>query len=162
MRSYKGINGLITAFAEVINGFSSKKKVAFAGSVGVCTPFVELLAYGVRKKGLDMVFIPDAIIEKTKTMRLIEDIGYQVTEDKGNAEGSDIIVVLGGLAMPFAKKTIKDINDMINRINPDAKVIGVGFMKIFEKEGWINNVGFDVVIDSTLDPVKVITKDDEL
>lgn len=160
MGSYKGINGLITAFMEVINGFDDYKKgkkVAFAGSVGVCTPFVELLAYGARKKGLDMVFIPGADLEKTKMMRLVEDVGYQVTEDNGDAQGSDIIVILGGLAIPSSKKTVEDIKNLINRINPDAKIIGIGFMGIFEKEGWTEDIGFDVVIDSTIDPVRVIT-----
>jgi len=90
-------------------------------------------------------------------MRLVEDVGYQVTEDNGDAQGSDIIVILGGLAMPSSKKTVEDIKNLINRINPDAKIIGIGFMGIFEKEGWIEDIGFDVVIDSTIDPVRVIT-----
>lgn len=156
MPSYKGINGFITAFVDSIKG-STGKKIAFVGSAGVCTPFIELLAYGIRKIGFDMVFIPDAILEKTKKMRLVKDVGFQVTEEEGDAQGSDIIVILGGLAMPSAKKTVEGMKYLINRINPDAKIIGVGFMGIFEKEGWMGDIGFDVVIDATLDPVKVIT-----
>jgi len=156
MGSYKGINGLLTAFMKIISDFKEGTRVAFAGSVGVCTPFAELLAYAVRKKGFEMVFIPDAIIEKTKKMRMIEDIGYQATEDKGEATGSDIIVILGGLAMPSARKNVEDIKNLIKRINPDAKIIGVGFMGIFEQEGWTESIRFDTVIDSTIDPVKVI------
>jgi hypothetical protein len=36
-----------------------------------------------------------------------------------------------------------------------ALVIGVCFMKMFEKAGWLSTVAFDCLIDANIDPVEV-------
>ena len=155
--NYKGINGLLTAFVESIKDLDREAKVTFAGSVGVCTPFVELLAYSVRNKGFEMAFIPDAIVEDTRKMKLIEGVGYQVIDEEADPRDSDTVVILGGLAMPFSKKTAEDILKMIDEAsNKKTKIIGVGFMGIFEKQNWMDKIDFDVVIDGTIDPVRVL------
>jgi hypothetical protein len=155
--NYKGINGLLTAFVESVKDLDKEAMVTFAGSVGVCTPFVELLAYSVRNKGFEMAFIPDAIVKDARKMKLIEGIGYQVINEEADPNDSDTVVILGGLAMPFAKKTAEDILKMIDEVsNKKTKIIGVGFMGIFEKQSWTNRIDFDVVIDGTIDPVRII------
>jgi len=40
-----------------------------------------------------------------------------------------------------------------------VKVIGVCFMSMIEKAGWLNEISFDMIIDATIDPVTVTWKD---
>jgi len=39
-----------------------------------------------------------------------------------------------------------------------VKVLGVCFMNMFEKAGWLDTVSFDLMIDATIDPVRVVRK----
>ncbi len=38
---------------------------------------------------------------------------------------------------------------------PYAKIVGVCFMQMFEKAGWLDAFDFDLIIDAALDPVRV-------
>ena len=51
-----GIVGFTASFREVMADVPSGSKVVFAGSVAVCTPFIELLAYTVRDKNYEMLY----------------------------------------------------------------------------------------------------------
>jgi hypothetical protein len=44
---------------------------------------------------------------------------------------------------------------MLSR-HKDSAVIGVCFMNMFEKANWTNEISFDLLIDATIDPVRVI------
>jgi hypothetical protein len=39
--------------------------------------------------------------------------------------------------------------------HPDALLIGVCFMNMFEKAGWIRSMDFDLLIDAMISPVDV-------
>ena len=39
--------------------------------------------------------------------------------------------------------------------HPGAKVVGICFMQMFEKMGWLDALDFDLIIDAAIDPVKV-------
>jgi hypothetical protein len=39
--------------------------------------------------------------------------------------------------------------------HPDAALIGICFMKMFEKAGWLKAMEFDLLIDATINPVDV-------
>ncbi|MDY6959583.1 MAG: DUF2124 family protein [Halobacteriota archaeon] len=56
--SYRGLNGLIKAFKESIEGIKEGSKIAFVGSVGICTPFAQLLSYSLRDDG-EMVILDE-------------------------------------------------------------------------------------------------------
>jgi len=149
---YKGIGGLIKAFRECID--REEGKIAFIGSVGVCTPFAELLAYSLREKRFEMVYIPNAEVEEARKMKLIEGVGYQVVDEKVDPEGCDFIVVLGGLAVPKYPTTPEDVLNAIEKISRNARVIGFGFMGIFEKSRWKEKIDFNMMIDGKIEAVK--------
>jgi hypothetical protein len=56
--------------------------------------------------------------------------------------------------MPHSKEEVKA---MIDR-HGDVKVIGVCFMSMFGKAGWLDTITFDLLIDATLAPVTVTKK----
>ncbi len=157
MEKKKGIVGFTGTFSESIADVKGGSKVVFTGSVAVCTPFIELLAYTVRDKGFDMLYVPKANAKEARKIKAIENIGYSVVDEKGDPKNPDAIVVLGGLAMPKFGCTPEEVNQMIESLSGDKKPksIGVGFMNIFEKAGWDKKIDFDTVIDITMETVVV-------
>ncbi|RJS71932.1 MAG: DUF2124 domain-containing protein [Candidatus Syntrophoarchaeum sp. WYZ-LMO15] len=152
---YKGIGGILTAFRDLVDEFGEGTKIVFVGSVGVCTPLAELLAYAVRNKGFEMIYIPNADVKHARRMKLVEGIGYRVTDDRADPTNPDVILILGGLAMPKYPTTAEDVLKMIKEIGTDAMVLGLSFMGSFEKMGWRKVIPFDHVIDGVIDPVTV-------
>jgi hypothetical protein len=65
------------------------------------------------------------------------------------------IVIMGGLSMPSIPIDAEQVKAVIDR-HPGAAVIGVCFMHMFEKAGWLSTITFDCLIDATIDPVEVI------
>ena len=150
-----GIPGFTGTFRENIADIKDGSKVVFTGSVAVCTPFIELLAYTVRDRGFDMLYVPRADAKEARKIKKIENIGYSVVDEKGNPENPDAVVVLGGLAMPKFGCPPEDVIRMIKDISGDKnpKIIGVGFMNIFEREGWDKKIKFDTLMDTTMEVV---------
>jgi hypothetical protein len=64
------------------------------------------------------------------------------------------IVIMGGLSMPNVPIKAEQVKAVIGR-HPGALVIGVCFMHMFEKAGWLATVTFDCLIDANIDPVEV-------
>ncbi|MCW3134842.1 MAG: DUF2124 domain-containing protein [Methanophagales archaeon] len=155
MEKRSGIVGFTGTFRENIADVKEGSKVVFTGSVAVCAPFIELLAYTVRDRGFDMLYVPRADAKEARKIKEIENIGYSVVDEKGNPENPDVIVVLGGLAMPKFGCPPEDVIHMIEDISGDKKpkIIGVGFMNIFEREGWDKKINFDTLIDTTMEVV---------
>ena len=65
-----------------------------------------------------------------------------------------VIVVMGGLSMPNIPVTAEQAKAVIDR-HAGVAVIGVCFMRMFEKAGWLGTVTFDCLIDANIDPVEV-------
>jgi hypothetical protein len=65
---------------------------------------------------------------------------------------------MGGLAMPNIPLTKGDVKDLVRRYG-NAKVVGVCFMSMFEKAGWLDTISFDMMICATIDPVTVTWKE---
>jgi hypothetical protein len=64
---------------------------------------------------------------------------------------------MGGLSMPNVPVKKEQVKAVVDR-HPGAAVIGVCFMNMFEKAGWLDSVSFDMMIDATIDPVTVTWK----
>ena len=64
------------------------------------------------------------------------------------------IVVMGGLSMPNVPVKPDEVKAVIGR-HAGAAVIGVCFMHMFEKAGWLDTLTFDCLIDANIDPVEV-------
>ncbi len=155
MEKKSGIVGFTGTFRENMADVKDGSKVVFTGSVAVCSPFIELLAYTVRDRGFDMLYVPRAVAKEARKIREIENIGYSVVDEKGNPENPDAVVVLGGLAMPKFGCPPEDVTRMLEDISADKKpkIIGVGFMNIFECEGWDKKINFDTLMDTTMEVV---------
>ncbi|MGD9779523.1 DUF2124 family protein [Methanomethylovorans sp.] len=144
----KGIGGQLTAFRELVKRSES---IIFVGSPGFCTPFAELLAYGLRGSGKAMMFIPNTDVKNARSI-IAAPQGMQLG-DSVVPEG-DTIVLLGGLAMPRIGSTPGEVKAFLDNLPSGSRkklVIGVCFQSIFEKEGWTDIIGFDHIIDSDLE-----------
>lgn len=75
----------------------------------------------------------------------------QLNEEISDPHGSDAVVLLGGLTMPKANTDVDELNETIAEIlKDDGKIIGVGYMDMFTKAGWLDKVDFDCIVDGTL------------
>ncbi len=142
IQDFKGLGGMLNGFRDLVKEFES---VTFIGSPGFCTPFALFLGYPVREKRL--AFLPGLSVEKTRSIIATEygmELGERCSAD------ADVLVVLGGMAMPKIGVEIEDMKRLIEKI-PHKSLIGVCFMGIFEKAGWCDRIDFDCVMNTTLE-----------
>ena len=153
MAERTGIIGFTGAFKENVAEVRDGGKLVFAGSVAVCTPFAELLAYAVRDRGFELIYMPRAILAEARRMVWKEGIGFGVSEERADPRGADVLVVLGGLAMPRYGCSVQEVEVAIRELTVTTrpKLIGVCFMSIFERNGWSARLPFDVMIDTRLE-----------
>ena len=95
----QGIVGFTGSFRESVSDIKNESKIVFVGSVAVCTPFIELLSYSVRDKNYNLIYVPKSDISNAKTVKMRQNIGFSVMDEKANPQNPEV-VVLGGLAMP--------------------------------------------------------------
>ena len=145
VNEWKGINGQLVSFK---NEVGEAQKITFVGSPGVCTPFAELLAYTVRDR--ETYFIP--LLDVDDCHRFEEKPYAMVLSDEvSDPRGSDVVVLLGGLSMPKYDVDTEDAKALVSDIlKEDGLLIGVCFMDMFAKAGWLDKIDFDCVIDGTL------------
>lgn len=142
---FKGLNGNIVAFKEAVGDV---EKVTFLGTPGVCTPFAALFSYAIRDK--ESHFISGTDIDKCHQFEF-KPYGMQLNEEVSDPQESDAVVLLGGLTMPKANTNVDELNETISEIlKEDGKIIGVGYMDMFTKAGWLDKVDFDCIVDGTL------------
>jgi hypothetical protein len=153
----KGLSNFLKIYkAQMVSlGLKPGSKVAYIGCAGTCLPFIELFAFVLREAQVEQVFIPDGIVEETRSLGLVSGIGIQVG-GMAIANGADLVVLFGGISMPQCTIGIEGTNEAIGKImKPGGKVIGVCFMSMFEKAGWYGKVPFDTVIDAGIEPINV-------
>ena len=142
---FKGLNGNIVAFKEAVGDV---EKVTFLGTPGVCTPFAALFSYAIRDK--ESHFISGTDIDKCHQFEF-KPYGMQLNEEVSDPQESDAVVLLGGLTMPKANTDVDELNETISEIlKEDGKIIGVGYMDMFTKAGWLDKVDLDCIVDGTL------------
>ena len=143
--NWKGINGQIVSFKSEVG---DAQKITFVGSPGVCTPFAELLAYSVRDK--ETHFIPLLDVSDCHQFKA-KPYGMVLDDEVSNPEGSDAVVLLGGLSMPKYDVDTEEVKALVDGIlKENGQLIGVCFMGMFAKAGWLEKIDFDCVIDGTL------------
>jgi hypothetical protein len=153
---FHGVPGILRPFKEYIEKIGLKKgeQIVYYGVPGTCTPFVELLGYAVRSLELEQVFVPLADESRAHRIHHVTNIGMQVGPAPVNLKPKTI-VIMGGLSMPNVPINAEQVKAVIDR-HPGAAVIGVCFMHMFEKAGWLSTITFDCLIDANIDPVEVI------
>jgi hypothetical protein len=152
---FHGVPGILRPFKDYLekNGLKKGDQVVYYGVPGTCTPFVELLGFAVRSLELEQVFVPMVDESKAHKIHNIPDIGMQAGAAMLNLKPK-AMVIMGGLSMPNVPVNVEQVQAVIGR-HPDSKVIGVCFMHMFEKAGWLSSVSFDCLIDANIDPVEV-------
>jgi len=140
---FTGITENLLAFREEVK---NADKITFIGMPGVCSPFAMLFAYAVKEK--DSVFITGTDIKSARKMELTKQ-GMQFGEYADPK--ADVVVILGGLAMPKSNVKPEEVNKIIDEvIEKDGKLIGLCYMDIFRESGWHMKMDFDCIINGTL------------
>ena len=142
---WKGLNGQLVTFKKEVG---DAEKITFIGSPGVCTPFAEFLAYSVRDK--ETHFIPLLNIDDCHEFES-KPYAMVLKDEVSNPHDSDVVVLLGGLSMPKYDVDTEEVKGLVKEILKDGgQLMGVCFMDMFAKAGWLEKVDFDCVIDGTL------------
>ncbi len=147
VQDVKGLSGVLNGFRDLVK---DDKKITFVGSPGFCTPFALFLGYPVREK--DLFFVPG--LEKSKARKIISteyglELGVQADAD-AEASATDVLVVLGGMAMPKIGVKPEEMKEFLSKIKY-KKLIGVCFMGIFEKAGWCQALDYDYVLNMIIE-----------
>jgi hypothetical protein len=152
---FQGVPGMLRPFKEYLEkkGLSAGDQIVYYGCPGTCTPFVELLGFSVRRLNLEQVFVPYVDESKAQKLKLDPDIGMQAggTVKVGRPKA---VVVMGGLSMPNVPVTLEQVKSAVEKYH-DALIVGICFMNMFEKAGWLKSMEFDLLIDATINPVDV-------
>ncbi|VVB69933.1 Uncharacterised protein [uncultured archaeon] len=142
LQDVKGLGGMLNGFRDMVR---DDRKIVFVGSPGFCTPFALFLGYPVREK--ELAFIPG--LSKEKARRIIATEYGMELGDATDAD-ADVLVILGGMAMPKIGVRTEEMSDFLTKIKY-KKLIGVCFMSIFEKAGWCQALPFDFVMNMILE-----------
>jgi hypothetical protein len=154
---FHGVPGILRPFKEYIEKKGLKKgdQIVYYGVPGTCMPFVELLAFALRSLELEQVFVPFVDESRAKKIGHVDGVGMQARFGPVMLKPR-AIVIMGGLSMPGVPVKAEQVRAVMNK-HPGATVIGVCFMHMFEKAGWLNAITFDCLIDANIDPVDVTT-----
>ncbi|WP_369425103.1 DUF2124 domain-containing protein [Methanothrix sp.] len=142
VQDVKGLGGMLNGFRDMVKEYES---ITFIGSPGFCTPFALFLGYPVREKRL--AFVPGLSADRARRVIATEygmELGDRCSPD------ADVLVVLGGMAMPKIGVSIEEMKQLLSRI-PHKSVMGVCFMGIFEKAGWCDRIEFDYVMNTIIE-----------
>jgi hypothetical protein len=152
---FHGVPGILRPFKEFVEKTGMKKgdQIVYYGVPGTCTPFVELLAFAVRSIELEQVFVPFVDENRARKIGHVDDVGMQARAGPVTLKPK-AVVIMGGLSMPNVPAKAEQVKSVIDK-HSGATVIGVCFMHMFEKAGWLNTVSFDCLIDANIDPVEV-------
>ena len=157
--TFHGVPGILRPFKEFIekNGLKKGDQIVYYGVPGTCTPFVELLAFAVRSLELEQVFVPFVDESRAKKIGHVDDVGMQARAGPVMLKPK-AVVIMGGLSMPNVPVKAEQVKAATESSIPERWLIGVCFMHMFEKAGWLSTVSFDCLIDANIDPVDVTTK----
>jgi hypothetical protein len=152
---FQGVPGMLRPFKDFIEkkGLKTGDQIVYYGCPGTCTPFVELLGFAIRGLQLEQVFVPFVDESKAQRLKLVQDVGMQAAAPE-KIRSPKAVVVMGGLSMPNVPVTMEQVKSAVMKY-PDAALIGICFMNMFEKAGWLKAMEFDLLIDATIDPVNV-------
>ncbi len=117
-------------------------------------PFAELLGFATRSLELAQIFVPMVNEGKARTIHHISDVGMHAGPPQISLKPK-AIVIMGGLSMPNVPVRVEQVKEVID-MHKGALVIGICFMYMFEKAGWLSKIRFNCLIDANIDPVEVI------
>jgi len=151
---YESVPGILRPFKSYIEERNLQKgsQIVYYGVPGTCTPFVELLGFAIRGIPVDQVFVPLVNESKARLIKLENDVGMQAGAPIKELKPA-VIILMGGLSMPNSGVTAGQMKAVVGKY--PVPFIGVCFMKMFEKMGWLSEFDFDLLIDANIAPVDV-------
>ena len=151
---FESVPGILRPFKAYVESLSLQKgdQLVYYGVPGTCTPFIELLGFAIRGLPAEQVFVPLTDESKAKKIVPVADVGMQVSAT-GVRPNPKAIVLMGGLSMPNSTVTADQMKAVIGKYR--VPLVGVCFMKMFEKTGWTKTFDFSLLIDANIAPVDV-------
>jgi len=151
---FESVPGILRPFKTYVDSLSlsAGDQIAYYGCPGTCTPFIELLAFAARACQADQVFVPLTDEKKAKKIVYTPDIGMQVSWNPATVHPK-VVVLMGGLSMPGTNVTSEAMKAVVSKY--EVPIVGVCFMKMFEKTGWTKVFDFSLLIDANIAPVDV-------
>ncbi|MFI5383664.1 MAG: DUF2124 family protein, partial [Methanosarcina thermophila] len=122
----QGVGGILNSFKSLVEG---AERITFVGTPGFCTPFAELLGFVVRDR--ELAFISSQDFEKARSI-FMDYEGMQL--GKLTDPHADVVVLLGGLAMPKIGITPEKAKEVARKIlegSEKGKIVGVCFQSAF-------------------------------
>jgi len=148
----KGLVGLSRCFKEAMVLGGKTGKLLFVGSPFTCLPFAEFLSYAIRDLPMKVYFSPNGEVDAIATIKNREGYGFTLGE-VSKESNFDIIVLLGGLAMPSSKVTPKELKLRLEKISKLDFVVGFYFQGILNKPEWVDEFNMKYMIDGDLSKV---------
>lgn len=151
---FESVPGILRPFKTFIEEqkLAPGDQIVYYGVPGTCTPFVELLAFAIRSIPCEQVFVPLIDATKARLLTQVPSVGMQAAAAPPRI-APKVVVLMGGLAMPNAGVTAQQVHDAV--APHEASLVGVCFMSMFKKGGWLEIFDFDLLIDATIAPVNV-------
>ena len=148
--TYQGVPGILRPFKDFIEQrlLPEGSEIVFYGVPGTCSPFVELLCFAIRALPFKCIFVPFIDENKAHLLVMKSNVGFQAGELYSPINPS-VVVIMGGLAMPNMPVNADSIVTVLNKWK-GSSIIGVCFMHMFEKAGWIPKIHFDLLIDADI------------
>jgi hypothetical protein len=152
--TYESVPGILRPFKSYLEEkkLPAGSQVVYYGVPGTCTPFVELLGFAIRSLPLEQIFVPLVDESKARKIHLEPNVGMQVTGDPVAVRPA-VVVLMGGLSMPNSGVTAEQARQVAGK--HCAPYVGVCFMKMFQKTGWLDVFSFELLIDANISPVDV-------
>ncbi|HOP08981.1 MAG TPA: DUF2124 family protein [Candidatus Methanofastidiosa archaeon] len=142
IRNATGLTGMLRSFAQVIKDCERRESIAFVGMPFTCTPLIDFFVYVIRDLVENKYYFPDPDLGRGYELYLGGD---RIESAPVGPRKVDIVVVMGGVAMP-GNWEVDDANGVIEKLShKDTVVVGACFMDMFEKAGWIGSVPFDYI-----------------
>jgi len=151
----KGLAGLSRCFKTAISAYGRGGKLLFVGSPFTCLPFAEFLSYGIRDLPFKVYFSPDADASRIAVIVLREGYGYNLGEVKKEGD-FDIVVLLGGLAMPRSQVGPKEVRKRLLEVSALDFVVAFCFQGVMHKPEWLNEFKFRYFINADLSRVTLM------
>ena len=151
---FESVPGILRPFKAYIDGLklAAGDQIVYYGCPGTCTPFIELLGFAIRSSPAEQVFVP--LTDESRARRIVgvPDVGMQVSPQAVKVKPR-VIVLMGGLSMPGTNVTAGQMKAVVSKYS--VPLVGVCFMKMFEKTGWTKTFDFSLLIDANIAPVDV-------
>jgi hypothetical protein len=146
----KGLSGLSRCFRGAVKDFNGEGNVLFVGSPFTCLPFAEFLSYSIRDLPLKAYFMPGTDMSLIRQIVVNEGFGFQLGALAESVPKFDIVVLLGGLALPKSQVSPSALKKVLLKVSDLSFVMALFFQGIMKKPEWLEEFRFVYLIDADI------------